>query len=107
MSEPTGLSTTLGDLVTLVYDYALPGVMLPMHNHDEDTSHIIIVAKGGVVILIQNPDGQIVSQYHEAGALIDTFAGFPHGIVGVLPNSRTIHIRKKLVPANSQEGSPQ
>ena len=70
-----------------------------MHNHDAETAHIIIVAKGSVVILGQDPaSGQVESSHQEAGAVLDSLAGFPHGIVCVTPGSRTIHIRKKLSP---------
>lgn len=103
MPAPSVQAAQMGDLNALIYDYENPGDILPMHNHDEATAHIVIVAKGSVVILVQNPaDGQVASEYHEAGAVIDTFAGFPHGVVGVTAGSRTIHIRKKLsAPANT------
>jgi hypothetical protein len=50
--------------------------------------------------------GNIDSQYLEAGALVDTFAGFPHGVVGVTPDSRTIHITKKMVVSRETGGVP-
>jgi quercetin dioxygenase-like cupin family protein len=98
MAMPKINSAQLGDLFTLIYDYEKPGDILPMHNHTEDTAHIIIVAKGSVVVLVYDPEnGSIDSQHLEAGALVDTFAGFPHCIIGITPESRTIHITKKLV----------
>ena len=87
----------LGDLNVLIYDYPKPGDILPMHNHDEDTSHIVICAKGSVVVLTQNQDGSIDSQHVEAGTVLDTFAGYPHAVVGVTEGARTIHIQKHMV----------
>lgn len=106
MAMPKIASAQLGDLTTLIYDYEMPGDILPMHNHTDDTSHIIIVAKGSVVVLVYDPDkGSIDSQHLEAGALVDTFAGFPHCVVGVTPNSRTIHITKKMI-ASRETAAP-
>jgi quercetin dioxygenase-like cupin family protein len=105
MAQPTVTPAQIGDLNTLIYDFAKPGDILQMHNHDEETSHVIIVARGSVVILVQDPqNGGVNSEHHEAGAVIDTFAGFPHGIVGVAENSRTVHIRKHLTKSAGSEG---
>lgn len=98
MSDPILTSSKLGDLIVMIYDYPKPGDILPMHDHDEDTSHIVIVAKGSVVVLTQNQDGTIDSTHLEAGTVLDTFAGFPHGVIGITEGARTVHIRKKLVP---------
>lgn len=107
MSSPALQAAQMGDLNALIYDYEKPGDILPMHNHDEATAHIVIVAKGSVVLLVLDPaDGQVNSAHYEAGAIVDTLAGFPHSIVGVTPKSRTIHIRKKMQAAVDAPAPP-
>ena len=97
MGNPTVTSSQIGDLIVMMYDFAKPGDILPMHNHDEATSHIIIVAKGSVVVLVLNPDGSVDSQHAETGTVLDTFAGYPHAVVSVTEGARTVHIQKHMV----------
>lgn len=97
MSSAEISSAHAGDLNILIYDYVKKGDALAMHVHDVAGEHIIIVARGEIVLRIENPaDRTVAETSHEAGAIIDTFAGWPHEVVGTVDNSRTIHIPKRL-----------
>jgi hypothetical protein len=96
MAMPKISSSQLGDLSLLMYDFEKPGDVLPMHNHTEATAHVIFVTRGTVLILVLNPDNSVDSHLAEAGEVVDTFAGFPHSVVGIAANSRTVHIPKKM-----------
>jgi PKHD-type hydroxylase len=95
-SMPSIQNIKLEDLPMLVYDYNETGDTLPTHNHDENTSHVIIVAKGRVRLKVFNPDGSVIETEHDAGSIVDTFAGYPHGIVSLTDGARTIHIPKRI-----------
>jgi quercetin dioxygenase-like cupin family protein len=96
MAMPNISNAKLGDLIVLMYDYIKAGDCLPMHNHTELNSHIIIVAKGRAMLRVTMEDGSVENSIHEAGAVVDTYAGFPHEIISLEDNSRTVHIQKKL-----------
>lgn len=102
MAMPQISSTHPGDLTLLIYDYVSAGDTLPMHNHDVATEHIIIAAKGRVMVRVQMPDGTVQEIELVAGDVVDTFAGFPHEVVAIEPGSKTIHIQKNIVPKSCQ-----
>lgn len=89
----------IGDLFSLTYTYREVGDELPMHNHDEATSHIIIVAKGSVMVRVRDGD-KVHNSVHDAGTMLDTEPGFPHSVIGLSAGAVTIHIRKKMLTAS-------
>jgi hypothetical protein len=103
MGMPVINGAKIGDLQLLMYDYQKAGDCLPMHNHDDATSHIIIVARGRVLIRIIMENGAVENGIHESGTVLDTFAGFPHEIIGLEDNARTVHITKKLAKEPEHE----
>lgn len=105
MAMPRISNAQLGALNLLMYDYRAAGDTLPMHNHDDRTSHIIIVAKGRVMIRVANPDGSVENSIHGHGSVVDTFAGFPHEVISLTRDARTIHIGKAMTPPPAQEAS--
>jgi PKHD-type hydroxylase len=72
------------------------GDCLPMHTHNEATSHIIIVAKGRVMVRVTMEDGSIENSIQECGVVLDTYAGFPHEVISLEDNARTVHITKRM-----------
>lgn len=80
----------LGDIRGAIYDFASIGDILPKHNHDEDTVHITIVARGRVQAY--SHDWETVA---EAGQILDFRAGEPHELMALEDNTRIINIIKK------------
>jgi quercetin dioxygenase-like cupin family protein len=80
---------TFGKLNGSIYDAPETGDVLPMHNHDEATVHITIVARGSFRV---HGDGWEMTA--KAGDVIDWKAGQAHELIALEPNSRFVNIIK-------------
>ena len=82
-----------GDLRGSVYDFTDAGDILAKHNHDENTVHITIVARGK--IKAYSYDWSVEA---EAGKILDFRPHEPHEIMALEPNTRIVNIQKKMAP---------
>lgn len=80
-----------GKLKGTVYDFVNANDVLPMHQHDEATIHITIVARGSFKIHGNNWE-KIVT----AGDVIDWRPNDPHEFISLEDNSRIVNINKAL-----------
>ena len=94
MSSPRVTPFKVGRTVGAIYDYAEAGDTLAMHNHTEADSHTMIVVRGKILLRVEQLDGSVEETKHDAGAFVDTQPGFPHEIVALTKNARTIHHQK-------------
>ena len=85
------LSTQLatGNLNGTVYTFEEVGDVLPMHNHDEMTAHLTIVARGRI-----KAHGDDWSAEFGAGSVIDFQANQSHEFIALEENSRIVNIIK-------------
>lgn len=81
----------IGDLRGAMYDFEKVGDVLPKHNHDENTAHITIVARGKLKAYSHDWEKEIV-----AGQLVDFRAGEPHELMALEDNTRIFNITKKF-----------
>ena len=81
----------LGDIVGVMYDFEKAGDILPKHNHDENTAHITIVAKGKLKAYSHDWEKEAV-----AGQLLDFRPGEPHELMALEDNTRIFNIVKKF-----------
>jgi len=80
----------LGDLRGGMYDFEKAGDILAKHNHDENTVHITIVARGKLKAYSHDWEQEAV-----AGQLLDFRAGEPHELMALEDNTRIFNIVKK------------
>jgi quercetin dioxygenase-like cupin family protein len=81
-----------GNLRLKVFDFLETDDTLPMHNHDESSVHITIVARGSFRL---HGDGwEIIAK---SGDIIDWEPGKRHEFVALEPNSRCVNIPKNMV----------
>lgn len=80
----------LGDIRGTIYDFDLAGDILPKHNHDENSVHITIVARGKIKAYSHDWE-----QVATAGQLIDFRPGEPHELMALEDNTRIFNIIKK------------
>jgi quercetin dioxygenase-like cupin family protein len=80
---------SFGKLNGTIYDADGEGDTLPMHDHDENTVHITIVARGSFKV---HGDGWEMTA--KAGDVIDWKVGQAHELIALEPNSRFINIVK-------------
>ena len=80
----------LGDIKGSMYDFEFNGDVLNMHVHDEETTHITIVARGK--IRAQSHDWEMEAT---AGQLLNFRPYEPHEIVALEDNTRIFNIIKK------------
>ena len=80
----------IGDLRGSMYDFEKVGDILPKHNHDENTVHITIVARGK--LKAYSHDWEIIAA---AGQIVDFKVGEPHEIMALEDNTRIFDIIKK------------
>jgi len=80
---------TFGKLNGTIYDAEAAGDLLPMHDHDESTVHITIVARGS--FKIHGDDWEMTAK---AGDVIDWKVGQAHELIALEPNSRFMNIQK-------------
>jgi quercetin dioxygenase-like cupin family protein len=81
----------LGDIRGVMYDFEKAGDILPKHNHDENTVHITIVARGKLKAYSHDWKKEAV-----AGQLLDFRAGEPHELMALEDNTRIFNIVKKF-----------
>jgi len=81
----------LGDIQGSMYDFEKAGDLLEKHNHDEETAHITIVARGKLKAYSHDWEQEAV-----AGQLIDFRAGEPHELMALEDNTRIFNIVKKF-----------
>ena len=82
---------SIGDLRGTMYDFEKSGDILPKHNHDENTVHITIVARGKLKAYSHDWEKEAV-----AGQLIDFRPGEPHELMALEDNTRIFNIIKKV-----------
>jgi len=82
---------SIGDLRGAMYDFEKVGDILPKHNHDENTVHITIVARGKLKAYSHDWEKEIV-----AGQMVDFRAGEPHEFMAMEDNTRIFNIIKKF-----------
>ncbi len=78
-----------GKLTGTIFDFPEVDDVLPMHDHDESTVHITIVARGSFKA---HGDGWEMTA--KAGDVIDWKVGQRHELIALEPNSRFINIVK-------------
>jgi len=81
----------LGDLRGVIFNFEKAGDTLLKHNHDENTVHITIVAKGK--LKAYSHDWEIIAT---AGQLLDFRAGEPHEFMALEDNTTIFNIVKKF-----------
>jgi len=81
----------LGDLKGSMYDFEKSGDVLPKHIHDENSTHITIVAKGKIKAYSHDWSMEAV-----AGQLLDFRPNEPHEIMALEDNTRIFNIVKKF-----------
>jgi len=82
----------IGALRGIMYDFQKNGDILGKHNHDENTAHITIVAKGK--LKAYSHDWELEAT---AGQLLDFPAGQPHELMAMEDNTRIFNIIKNPV----------
>jgi quercetin dioxygenase-like cupin family protein len=80
----------LGDLKGVIFDFEKAGDVLLKHNHDENTVHITIVARGK--IKAYSHDWELIAT---PGQLLDFCPGKPHEFMALEDNTRIFNIVKK------------
>ena len=80
----------LGEIQGIIFDFELAGDVLPKHNHDENSVHITIVARGKIKASSHDWEREAI-----AGQIVDFRAGEPHEILALEDNTRIINIVKK------------
>lgn len=91
MAAPTvTILSGMGDIQGAIYDFAATGDILPKHNHDENTAHITIVARGR--LKAYSHDWEIEAS---AGQVLNFRAGEPHELMALEDGTRIVNIVKK------------
>lgn len=80
----------LGDIRGAIYDFEFAGDILAKHNHDENTAHITIVARGRLKAYSHDWEKEAV-----AGQIIDFRPEEPHELMALEDGTRIINIIKK------------
>lgn len=80
----------LGDLRGGMYDFEKAGDILSKHNHDENTVHITIVARGRLKAYSHDWEQEAI-----AGQLLDFRPNEPHELMALEDNTRIFNIIKK------------
>lgn len=80
-----------GDLRGIIHDFGVAGDILPKHNHDENTVHITIVARGKIKAYSHD-----WSMEATPGQLLDFRPGEPHELMALEDNTRIFNIVKKF-----------
>jgi len=83
-----------GNLRGTIYDCPETDDILPMHNHDETTVHITVIARGS--FKVRGEGWEMVSK---AGDVIDWLPGQAHELIALEPNSRFVNLLKNTPDA--------
>ena len=86
---PIYLEKNFGNIRGVIYDFLKSGDILPKHNHNEEDSHITIVARGKIKAYSHDWETE-----YECGKFIDFPAGQPHEIMALEDNTRIVNIIK-------------
>jgi len=89
----------LGDLSGSMYDFEKVGDILPKHNHDENSVHITIVARGKIKAYSHDWEMEAV-----AGQLLNFRPNEPHEIMSLEDNTRIFNIVKKFGGVSNDYG---
>lgn len=81
----------LGDISGVMYDFEKAGDILPKHNHNENSVHITIVARGKIKAYSHD-----WSMEATAGQILDFRAGEPHELMALEDETRIFNIVKKF-----------
>jgi len=79
-----------GDINGIMYDFESVGDILLKHNHDENSAHITIVARGKLKAYSHDWE-----QIAVAGQLLDFPPNEPHELMALEDNTRIFNITKK------------
>lgn len=79
----------LGDIRGIIYDFEKIGDVLPKHNHDKNTVHITIVARGK--IKVYSHDWELEAT---PGQILDFRPNEPHEFMALEDNTRIFNILK-------------
>jgi quercetin dioxygenase-like cupin family protein len=79
-----------GDINGIMYDFEFAGDILPKHNHDENSAHITIVARGKLKAYSHDWE-----QIAMVGQLLDFPPNQPHELMALEDNTRIFNITKK------------
>ena len=82
----------LGDLRLTIFDFEFAGDVLEKHNHDENSVHITIVARGKVKASSHDWEIEVSS-----GGIIDFRPNEPHEIQALEDNTRIVNIPKNII----------
>lgn len=77
------------NLEMTIYDFPKIDDILPKHIHDEQSTHITIIARGKFLVKYNNKE-----EIAEAGNIYDWNAGDPHEFISLKSNSRIVNILK-------------
>ena len=80
----------LGDIKGTMYDFEKAGDILPKHNHDVNTEHITIVARGKIKAYSHDWEKEAT-----AGQIIDFRPNEPHELMALEDKTRIFNIVKK------------
>ena len=72
-----------------VYDFPKIDDILPKHTHDEQSTHITIIARGKFLVKYNDKE-----EIAKAGDIYDWKAGDPHEFISLKSNSRIVNILK-------------
>ena len=81
----------LGDINGMIYDFETRGDILPKHNHDDNSAHITIVARGKIKAYSHDWEVEGI-----AGQILDFRPNEPHEFMALEDNTRIINIVKKF-----------
>lgn len=77
----------IGSLRGTIYDFEIVGDTLPMHQHEEATNHITIVARGSI-----RAHGNGWDKVLKSGDVVSWKPNDPHEFVALEANSRVVNI---------------
>lgn len=91
MSSPKPIRLDIQDIHGTIYDFVKAGDILPKHNHDENSAHITIVARGRLKAYSHDWEKELL-----AGQAADFPPGQPHELMALEDNTRIYNIIKKF-----------
>ena len=79
----------LNGLTLIVYDFEKQNDVLPVHQHDDQTIHISIVARGSFKVM--NGDQEFTASQ---GNILSFEPNIPHSFTALEDNGRIVNVRK-------------
>lgn len=77
------------DIQATIYDFPKKDDILPMHSHNEESTHITIVSRGKFLVKYNNKE-----EIANPGDIYDWNAGDPHEFISLKSNSRIVNVLK-------------